>query len=101
MRIEIAYATSESQIVLEAEVKPGTTVGEAVTSACHAGDLPREAASLQTGIWGRVVDRGARLNDGDRVELYRPLAMDPREARRRLAEAGDTMSGNRVGKAGG
>ncbi|MBW2472464.1 MAG: RnfH family protein, partial [Deltaproteobacteria bacterium] len=36
-------------------------------------------------------DRGRRLTDGDRVELYRPLEIDPREARRQLAEAGRTM----------
>ena len=93
MRIEIAYATPEKQILLDADVEPGTTAGDAVTMALSRGDLPAGAASLEVGIWGRVVDRQTRLSDGDRVELYRPLAMDPREARRRYAEAGGTMSG--------
>ena len=37
---------------------------------------------LQAGIWGSPAERNRLLREGDRVELYRPLAMDPREARR-------------------
>jgi len=37
------------------------------------------------GIWGRVTNAATALRDGDRVELYRPLAADPQEARRRRA----------------
>jgi len=37
------------------------------------------------GIWGRAADAATALRDGDRVELYRPLAADPQEARRRRA----------------
>ncbi|HEY2560377.1 MAG TPA: RnfH family protein [Caldimonas sp.] len=40
------------------------------------------AAEPQLGIWGRAASPGAELRDGDRVELYRPLAMNPQEARR-------------------
>ncbi|MDH3334917.1 MAG: RnfH family protein [Gammaproteobacteria bacterium] len=38
--------------------------------------------ALQTGLWGQPVDRDRLVKDGDRVELFRPLEMDPREARR-------------------
>ena len=37
---------------------------------------------LQAGIWGKPVERTHALREGDRVEVYRPLEMDPREARR-------------------
>ena len=37
---------------------------------------------MQAGVWGRPVERDHVLSDGDRVEVYRPLEMDPREARR-------------------
>jgi len=37
------------------------------------------------GIFGKVVEEDAPLTDGDRVEIYRPLAADPKEARRRRA----------------
>jgi hypothetical protein len=51
------------------------------------GDL----ANCQAGIWGKPVGRDHRLKDGDRLELYRPLLMDPREARRKLAADGRSM----------
>jgi putative ubiquitin-RnfH superfamily antitoxin RatB of RatAB toxin-antitoxin module len=37
------------------------------------------------GIYGKVVRPDARLSDGDRVEIYRPLLLEPKEARRRRA----------------
>ena len=39
----------------------------------------------------RLVERGTRVQNGDRVEIYRPLELDPREARRQLASLGRTM----------
>ena len=38
--------------------------------------------ALQAGIWGRAVSWDAALGEGDRLEIYRPLAVDPKEARR-------------------
>lgn len=43
------------------------------------------ADARRVGIFGRKVSLADRLADGDRIELYRPLAMDPKEARRRRA----------------
>ena len=51
----------------------------------------RDKDKLEIGVWGRVVEPGYRLKSGDRVEIYRPLEIDPRDARRKLAEAGRTM----------
>ena len=42
-------------------------------------------------VWGRHVQRTARVSDGDRVEVLRPLRQDPRDARRDLAEKGGYM----------
>lgn len=92
MRIEIAYALPDRQILLEWEVESGATVEASIRAACDAGKLPGEVMNLQAGIWGQVVPPGRIVKDGDRVELYRPLRMDPREARRQYAEAGSTMS---------
>lgn len=93
MRIEIAFATPEKQVLLVKDAEPGTTAGDIIERALGRGELPREAAGLELGIWGRVVERSRVLRDGDRVELYRPLKADPREARRRYAESGETMAG--------
>ena len=88
--IEVAYAERERQTVLALEVEPGTTVAEAVDlsgiRARHA--LPADVAF---GIWGRSVAPTAVLEGGERVELYRPIAVDPKETRRALARQGRTM----------
>ena len=49
------------------------------------------------GIFGRVVADGQSVHAGDRVEIYRPLINEPREARRALAAKGDTMGGGKRG----
>ena len=51
-------------------------------SAVLAGLLDVEVDTLQTGIWGRKLTPDHVLRDGDRVELYRPLKVDPKVARR-------------------
>ncbi len=51
-------------------------------SALLAGIPDVEVDTLQTGIWGRKLPSDHVLRDGDRVELYRPLKVDPKVARR-------------------
>ena len=86
MRVEIAYGTARQQTLIALEVDEGSTVAQVLQAAGarqpFAG-LPLE--SMPVGLFGRPVAREVVLNPGDRVELYRPLAMDPKEARRRRA----------------
>ena len=87
VRIEVAHALPERQLVVALELPPGTTAREA---ACRAG-LDAQFPGLDSnrcplGVFGRLVADGYRLREGDRLELYRPLPRDPRDARRdRLA----------------
>lgn len=75
------------------DLPSGATVADAIAAARRrAPDIPQETAGLNVGIWGRIADRAEVLSDGDRVEIYRPLKLDPREARRRYAAAGMTMA---------
>ena len=92
IHVEIAYAEPDAQFLASLELPTGSTAADAVIAAIDGGLIPRRAAELETGIWGRPVDRSAGLKAGDRVELYRPLHEDPREARRRLAAEGRTMA---------
>lgn len=92
MRIEVAYAKPDRQVLQELELAPGATVSDAIAAAFD-GALELEVAALQAGIWGRPVPRSQVLSDGDRVEMYRALEMDPREARRRLAAADESGDG--------
>jgi hypothetical protein len=47
---------------------------------------------MTLGVWGRKVEKSRIVKAGDRIEIYRPLRLDPREARRQLALIGRTMS---------
>jgi putative ubiquitin-RnfH superfamily antitoxin RatB of RatAB toxin-antitoxin module len=90
--VEVVLATPERQSLIELTLPAGATVADAIDGSGIVGHFPGLAAeNLATGIWGRETSATTILRDGDRVELYRPLAMDPREARRRLAESGRTM----------
>lgn len=83
MRVEIVFALPGRQELLEVDVAEGATVADVIAgsdlSQCFPG---QDFAALQAGIWGKVVARDQLVREGDRVELYRPLEIDPKEARR-------------------
>lgn len=88
MRIEVVYATPSRQALVEIEVDAPLTVADAIRQSGIAGQFPEEDLSTrEVGIWGRIVRRDTQVGDGDRVEIYRPLDRDPREARRLRASA--------------
>lgn len=90
--VEVVFALPDRQLLSTVELDAGATVGEAIAESRLTGQFPGEQIdSLPTGIWGRPADRDQPLKDGDRVEIYRPLEIDPRDARRRLARIGKTM----------
>lgn len=82
----MAYATPGDQILLELSVPDGATVAD-VLETCRAGSLLPDQVlrNPDIGVFGRRVDRNYALHSGDRVEFYRPLTVDPKEARRRRA----------------
>jgi putative ubiquitin-RnfH superfamily antitoxin RatB of RatAB toxin-antitoxin module len=68
---------------------PGSTVGEAIRACGLLARCPEiDLANNRVGIFGRLVQLDTPLRAGDRVEIYRPLNSDPKEARRRRATAG-------------
>ncbi|MEM7765376.1 MAG: RnfH family protein [Pseudomonadota bacterium] len=92
--VEVVYATASLQRQQVLSVAVGTTVRDVAVQS----DLARYFTSLDLatcplGVWGQAVDDQQLVADGDRVELYRPLQQDPREARMRLASEGKTMGG--------
>jgi putative ubiquitin-RnfH superfamily antitoxin RatB of RatAB toxin-antitoxin module len=87
IEIEVAYALPENQLIRCLDLPPGTTAEQAVelsgiTSLFPEIDLSRN----KLGIFGTLVDPGTILHDGDRVEIYRPLVVDPKESRRKRAK---------------
>ena len=92
MNIEVVFGLPSRQELVALSVEPGTTVEAAIEQSGIAKLFPDEDLSVyQAGIWGKPVERHRCVEDGDRVELYRPLAKDPREARRELAALGRSM----------
>lgn len=83
-RVEVAYALPDQQVLLELEVMEGTTIREAIERSGILGSIPGiELDRKRVGVFGKLARLDTVLRDGDRVELYRPLEADPREARRR------------------
>lgn len=88
MRVTVACARPGAQHVLAIELASGATVRDAIVASGLLALEPRlDLAALSVGVWNRSVGLDAPLADGDRVEVYRPLTLDPKEARRLRAEA--------------
>jgi putative ubiquitin-RnfH superfamily antitoxin RatB of RatAB toxin-antitoxin module len=86
--VEVAYADVDRQLLLTVQVAPGTTVHQAVTLSGMAQAFAAVALlECPMGIFGRRIDdpAGHVLEDGDRIEIYRPLIADPMEVRRMRA----------------
>lgn len=92
IEVEVVYALTERQALVAIKLPQGATVGDAIDQSGIARKFPEhDLSACRVGIWGRLVDHGQLLQDGDRVEIYRPLEIDPREARRKLAAQGKSM----------
>lgn len=90
--VEVVFALSDHQELVALTVPSGTTAGEAVRQSGVANKFAdQDLSECQLGIWGRPVDHARQLQDGDRIEIYRSLLIDPREARRKLAAEGKFM----------
>lgn len=84
LKIEVVYALRDEQVLIALDLEEGVTVGQAIERSGILQRYPHVELILgRVGIFGKVVDLGTRLRDGDRVEIYRPLEADPKEARRR------------------
>ena len=84
IRIEVVYALPEQAYLLPLSVNAGTTIRQAIEISgllqqCPEIDLERN----KVGIFSKPENLDAVLSDGDRVEIYRELKVDPKEARRR------------------
>jgi hypothetical protein len=86
IRVAVSYADPEKQIEKWGDVDAGSTVRETIEASGIAGSLPAGFTPAAIGIYGQLVDENHRVRDGDRIELYRPLQVDPKEARRRRAK---------------
>jgi putative ubiquitin-RnfH superfamily antitoxin RatB of RatAB toxin-antitoxin module len=96
INIEVVAAWPERQVLRTLAMPAGSTVSEAIDAADLGREFPDvDFSSFEVAVWGRVVSRQQPLGDGDRVEILRPLDIDPRDARRHLAREGQFMGRRR------
>lgn len=98
--VEVAYALPHKQKIVSLLVEPGTTALDAVKRSRIEDHFPElDIATAKMGIFGQSLGtKGLETADkhvlhaGDRVEIYRPLAADPKDARRKRADKADAAA---------
>lgn len=87
--VEVAYANPEHQVIVALSVPEGVTAEQAINASGLLNHFPEiDGADIKAGIFGSVCKLDQPLKQGDRVEIYRPLLHDPKEARRQRAAKG-------------
>jgi uncharacterized protein len=84
--VEVVYALPAEQNLLRVRVAAGATVEQAIRVSGLLERYPEiDISTLRAGIFGKITALDTPLKAGDRVEMYRPLTVDPKDARRRRA----------------
>ncbi len=87
MPIEVAYASGNQSWLIPFAVEEGTTVQQAITSSGILEQCPDiNLQTIKVGIFSKIIELDVPVRAGDRIEIYRPLILDPKEARRLRAE---------------
>jgi putative ubiquitin-RnfH superfamily antitoxin RatB of RatAB toxin-antitoxin module len=86
IQIEVVYATAEEQLIISLQVPLGTTAEQAIIASQLLARFPQiDLNRTKIGIFSQLCSFNTVLKAGDRVEIYRPLLRDPKEARRHRA----------------
>ena len=87
MKVEVAYLTPHKQVVLVVELPEGSTIETAIQYSGILGEFPEiDLIKQPVGIFSKIRRLSEQVVDGDRIEIYRPLTIDPKEARRKKAK---------------
>lgn len=87
IKVEVAYALPDEQVIIPVQVQSGTTLEQAIQLSGILQEYPEiDLARNKTGVFGKIAKADTVLQEMDRVEIYRPLIADPKESRRRRAE---------------
>lgn len=93
IRVEVVFALPDRQKLVTVQLPAGATVARAIAESGLAEDFRQpDLSTFPVAIWGVRASPQQSLRDKDRVEILRPLAIDPRDARRQLASKGQTMA---------
>lgn len=95
INVSIAYATPQQQWLKELVVMRGTNAEELLQASGFLNEIESlqgaDPSQLSLGVFAQPVQTDYLLEEGDRLEVYRPLLADPKEVRRQLALVGKTM----------
>lgn len=96
INVEVVYASEQACQLLSVRVPDGSTVQHAISVSGIQTAFPElKDQPLSVGVFSRPVALSDGLNEGDRVEIYRPLKIDPKQARRLRANQKKPMAGHR------
>lgn len=94
MRVEVVHAGIRGQRLVELDLPPGTTAESAVRASGLLEEFPEiDPVASPLGIFGERIAPDHLLREGDRVEIYRALIADPKEARRARARINKQKTG--------
>lgn len=86
LEVEVAYAAPDREIIIASRLAHGSTVRDAIDQSGVLRQAPEiDLAINKIGVYGKIVALDCVLHPHDRVEIYRPLRVDPKEIRRRRA----------------
>lgn len=90
--MEVAYALPGQQVVVPLNVPSDATLESVIRLSGLLEQFPEiDLAMNRVGVFGKLGKLTDTLQDGDRVEIYRPLIADPKEVRKKRAAAGRVM----------
>lgn len=103
VQIEIVYGTPTKQELMALSVEPDVTIEQAINMSGILDMFEEIDLSVnKVGVWNHTAKLTDKVNDLDRIEIYRPLIADPKEVRKRRAEKAkqegraDKVTGGRV-----
>ncbi len=90
MRVSVAYADPEAQFWQKLNLPDGATVRDAIEKSGVLGKYPQiDLEKQKVGVFGKVSTLDTALNEGDRVEIYRGIIVDPRSVPRKSGAKDD------------
>lgn len=94
MKVGVVYAIPTRQSWLTIDVPEGTTVGQAIEKSGILHQYPEiDLATQKVGIFGKAATLEAVLEEGARIEIYRPITCDPKTVKRRAKEGAEGAEG--------
>lgn len=101
IEVSLVYISPDQQWLKETTVSRGSSVSDLIAASDVLTEVKElsglEMEQLELGVYSQKVTLDTMLEEGDRVEIYRPLKADPKEVRRQLALLGKTMGKPRAG----